>query len=162
MPSPEEHPSGDAIRQQAFAACELRILVADDDEGCLESVRSVLTLDGHRIFTATRGWEAVELTRRLKEEARAGRGVLDVSILDFNMPDLTGVETFRHIVLELPSVQGIVISGEASQVLEQLVIQAGIRALLKKPLDLHRIRSLIRSLMLDISDRGAGNAPKVN
>ena len=131
-----------APNPEAHAIVRLKILLVDDDENCLESVRTLLSLDGHFIFTATHGREAVEWARRLRKE----RAHLDLSILDYHMPDLTGLETFERILAELPDVQGIFISGEPSHTLETQVVQAGGRALVRKPVDLPLIRGLIREV----------------
>ena len=40
----------------------LKILLVDDDVGCLRSLENLLELDGHEISTATRGQEAVSYT----------------------------------------------------------------------------------------------------
>jgi len=117
----------------------LRILVVDDDERCLESVESVLALDGHQIFTATRGLEALDFARRLREDYQR----LDLSILDFNMPDLTGIQTFELLVAEYPALHGIFISGEVSETLERSIRLAGGSALMRKPLDIGRLRHVV-------------------
>ena len=127
---------------ERFSLARLTILLVDDDESCLESVQTVLAEDGHAVFTATRGLEAVECARRLRHE----HARLDLSILDYHMPDLTGLETFERILAVLPGVPGIFISGEPSLTLERQVVRAGARALVRKPLDLLRIRSLIREV----------------
>jgi two-component system OmpR family response regulator len=118
---------------------QLRILVVDDDEQCLDSVESVLVRDGHQIFTATRGLEALEFARRFREDYQR----LDLSILDFNMPDLTGIQTFQLLVEEYPALHGIFISGEVSETLERSIRLAGGSALVRKPLDIGRLRHVV-------------------
>ena len=118
---------------------KLHILLVDDDERCLESLESILAPDGHDLFFATRGLEAVECARALK-----GKKVpLDLSILDFNMPDLNGIATFRKLVVEFPRVEGIFISGEESKDLENEVKLAGGRVLVRKPLDIASVRTAV-------------------
>ena len=115
------------------------ILLVDDDERCLESLESILAPDGHDLFFATRGLEAVECARAL----RGKKVPLDLSILDFNMPDLNGIATFRKLVVEFPRVEGIFISGEESKELENEVKLAGGRALVRKPLDIASVRTVV-------------------
>lgn len=121
----------------------LRILVVDDDVNCLTSVGNLLALDGHSIYTATGGLEAIEFARQLK----LGRTVLDLSILDFNMPDLSGIETFHHLCVDFPRMGCIFISGDASADLEARVLEAGGRALVRKPVDVSRMRSAVREFV---------------
>ena len=68
---------------------------------------------------------------------------LDLSILDYRMPDLSGIETFRQLVLELPGTGAIFVSGEASISLEERVLNAGGFALVEKPLKLPRLRHVL-------------------
>jgi len=118
---------------------KLHILLVDDDERCLESLESILAPDGHDLFFATRGFEAVEYARAL----RGKKVPLDLSILDFNMPDLNGIETFRKLVVEFPRVEGIFISGEESKELENEVKLVGGRVLVRKPLDIVSVRTAV-------------------
>jgi DNA-binding response OmpR family regulator len=117
----------------------LRILIVDDDENCLESLGAFLSFEGHYIFTASRGLEAIDFARRCRRAMER----LDLSILDYHMPDHTGTEIFRELMLELPGTQAIFISGDPSRALEREVEEVGGYALVTKPLDLYRVRSLI-------------------
>ena len=117
----------------------LKILLVDDDVGCLRSLENLLEIDGHEITTATRGQEAVNLARQLRREKR--EPVL--SILDYHVPDLTGLETYELLSQELPGLGAIFITGDASGGLEERVLSAGGLALVRKPLDSGRIRGAV-------------------
>jgi CheY-like chemotaxis protein len=65
-----------------------RILVADDNRDAGETLAILLRLDGHEVYVATDGLEAVELFDRVKP---------DVAILDIGMPGLSGHEVARRI-----------------------------------------------------------------
>jgi DNA-binding response OmpR family regulator len=119
----------------------LKILVVDDDATALASLESFLVGDGHVIYTAQRGEEAVVVARRFRRERRR----LDLTILDYRMPDLSGIETFEQLVVELPEVQGIFVSGDPSSTLDVLVERVGGLALMRKPLSLPRVRSVLDS-----------------
>lgn len=124
---------------------QLRILIVDDDWHCLSSVKEALAPEGHDVYTASSGLEALDFTRQLRLALKAP----DVSILDFHMPDLTGVETFRRLQCEAPLLQAIFVSGNATTTLEDEVRLAGGRALFLKPLDVLRLRSSIREIALE-------------
>jgi DNA-binding response OmpR family regulator len=117
----------------------LSILVVDDDENWLSSFASFLIGDGHSAFTARGGSEAVQFARRRRRENEP----LDLSILDCNMPDLSGIETFHQLVVEIPAVVAIFVSGDPSESLEEEVRNAGGLALVPKPVNLHRVRGLL-------------------
>jgi len=119
----------------------LRILVVDDDRNCLESVESVLQKDGHQIVTAAGGEEAIGVMRRLRLENQR----LDLSILDFDMPGLTGIEIFSRLLFEFPGIEAVFISGDASEARVERVRRAGARGFLRKPLDVERVRGAVRA-----------------
>lgn len=117
----------------------LKILLVDDDIGCLKSLENLLELDGHEISTATRGQDAVALARELREQKREP----ELSILDYHVPDLTGLETYELLSQELPGLGAIFITGDASSGLEERILSAGGLALVRKPLDSGRIRGAV-------------------
>lgn len=57
------------------------ILVVDDDAGIRESVRRILAADGHTVFTAEDGQQAILVSRR---------ELPDVVLTDLHMPGLDG------------------------------------------------------------------------
>ncbi len=123
------------------SSSRLHILVVDDDVGCLGSLEEVLLGDGHEVSTATRGEEALAKVRQLRREKRS----LELSILDYHVPDLTGLEIFSRLADELPQIGAVFISGDASDHLETEVLSAGGFAFVRKPLDAVRVRQVVRS-----------------
>ncbi len=124
----------------------LKILVVDDDVRCLRSLEDFLERDGHFIETATTGQEAVEITRRyIERERERERFQFQLSILDFHVPDMSGLETFERLSTLLPGLGAIFISGDLSDTLESSILAAGGFALFRKPLDLGRMRQAIEA-----------------
>ena len=117
----------------------LYILVVDDDVRCGTSLGEFLEGEGHVISTATRGREAVTIAQRFRREDRR----FELSILDFHVPDMSGLETFESLIGLLPEMRAIFISGDASESLEGVVRSAGGLALIRKPLDLQSLRRTI-------------------
>jgi CheY-like chemotaxis protein len=124
------------------SASKFQILVVDDDASCLASMESLLLAEGHVTFTASRGLEALECARRLKEE----KVRLDLSILDYNMPDMTGIETYERLRIDFPGVPAILVSGDGSGTLEERVRRVGGVSFVRKPLDVFRLRNAISEL----------------
>ena len=121
------------------ASKALNILVVDDDPACVGAIEDFLVEDGHAIATATRGFEAVALVR---ERGREGIG-FDLSILDFDVPDLSGLETFERLIEIAPRMGAIFISGGLNAALESSLLEAGGFAAIAKPLDLFRMRRAV-------------------
>lgn len=65
------------------------VLVVDDEPAIVETVAELLTWEGHTVFTASDGAEALE-------ELRAGKRV-DIVVLDFMMPVKDGIQTLSEI-----------------------------------------------------------------
>jgi len=118
-----------------ISGASLSVLVLDDDVRFLESFREFLVLDGHSVYPATRGVEAVELVLQVP---------LDLSFLDFDLPDLDGLETFVRIHRHRPELPAIFITGNPSSALERKVLDVGGFALIRKPFDARRLRAMIR------------------
>ena len=117
----------------------LNVLILDDDVPFLGSFEDLLVQDGHTVYSATTGFEAIEIASRVP---------FDLSVLDCELPDLDGIETFLRIQKERPRLPAIFISGSCSPVLEERVLQAGGFVLLRKPLQMPLVRRVMREVIL--------------
>jgi len=117
----------------------LSILILDDDVLFLESFKEFLAQDGHLVYPATRGCQALEIVRHVP---------LDLSFLDYDLPDLDGIETFARIHRQRPELPAIFLSGNSSAALERMVLEVGGFALIRKPFDACRLRVVIREAIL--------------
>ena len=79
-----------------------RILVIDDDDLVLSSLRIQLEANDHEVITADSGNAGITMV---------SRDAFDVVICDVFMPDMDGFETIRAIHERDPDVPVIVISG---------------------------------------------------
>ena len=70
------------------AANEWTILVVDDDEDCLDMLRTFLEFQGYRIVIARNGEEAIETACSAQP---------DLIIMDLNMPKLDGLSASEQI-----------------------------------------------------------------
>ena len=115
------------------------ILVSDDDEGCRECVRDALALNGYRPHVASCGREAIDYVRN---------HVVDVLIIDMNMPDLTGLQTVQiirsEIAIEIPS---ILMSADESPELKLRALSADFETFVPKPVDLGVLRHVVEEIL---------------
>ncbi len=79
---------GGAQAPQARAGRALRILIADDDADTVETLATLLKLEGHEVREALGGAEAVEAERNFAPDA---------VLLDIGMPHVTGYEVARRV-----------------------------------------------------------------
>ena len=79
-----------------------RILIADDEERVVKSIRSFLEKRGVYVNFAFDGKQALDLIKK---------NVYDIAFLDHNMPELTGLELIKFIKQNKPKMKTIMISG---------------------------------------------------
>jgi class 3 adenylate cyclase len=116
----------------------LRILLVDDEPATLQLVRRVLQADGHEIFEAVDGEQAIEQFERLCP---------DLVLLDMVIPKKDGLEVLGEIRRRdrLPGV--IMISALSSEQLAVKSMLEGADDYVGKPFRLKTIRMSIRQVM---------------
>lgn len=101
-----------------------RILAVDDDPVILDYVEKALTDAGFEIFTTTSGAEAIQV---------AASSDIDLAVLDFRMPGLSGLDVGRAIH-ELTLTRFILMSRYSDQNLVMQAAHDGALQFLAKPL----------------------------
>ena len=141
-----------------------RVLVADDDVGCRNSLISLLSLEGFKTFSVEGGRQVLErideLRRALHETTREDSSERDglqrdlheqtihFLVLDYNMPDLSGLEVLRKMRVELRiTLPTILVTGEFTPDLERSVKAEGGFALVPKPVEPQPFRQLVWRLV---------------
>jgi signal transduction histidine kinase len=133
------------------AVFKRRILIADDNADALMSLALLLESDGHTIYQATNGLEAVDQAAQHRPE---------VSLLDIGMPGIDGYEVGRRI-RELPwgkQVVLIAITGWGQEEDRRRSIEAGFDCHLTKPVDLAVLFDLLCQLSPTVVGNEAGTA----
>jgi signal transduction histidine kinase len=116
-----------------------RILIADDNNDALESLATLLQLNGHEVYTATNGGTALQCAERHRPE---------VCLLDIGMPMLDGYEVAKRI-REQPWGQRITLvalTGWGQDSDRRRSREAGFDSHLVKPLDLETLTDLLARL----------------
>lgn len=109
--------------------------MADDDELVRMSLHWVLKGEGHEVFEAVDGRDAVD-------KFTADPAAYDVLLLDLNMPKLGGDEAIREIKKAHPNVKAILVSGGAD-----MPPQLPGVTYLQKPFENRELLDLIRKLL---------------
>ncbi|MEO0479873.1 MAG: response regulator [Planctomycetota bacterium] len=117
----------------------LSVLLAEDDDPLRALLQELLAQRGFVVHATARGDEAVEVARSVE---------IHVSVLDFHLPGLTGVQVLRQIAADRRVTPSILISGEARQEQIDEAAPFGLVEFLRKPLDLARLRQ-----SLDVLER---------
>lgn len=120
-----------------FRLEEIRIIVADDDPKILKGLKSFLSRNGYSVFTATNGYEVLNLVTMKP----------DLILLDIMMPQVDGLETCRKI-REESDVPIIFLSAKTDTTDKILGLALGSDDYITKPFDndelLYRIKAVLR------------------
>ncbi len=134
-----------------------RGLVVDDDMVCCQSVSKMLRQIGMRAEWALSGREAIART----SEAEEMTDPFEVYIVDWSMPELSGIETVREIRKIVGEESPIILMSAYDWAdIEQEARQAGVTGFISKPLfasDLHQ--TLEQSLGLKVKEESEKKAP---
>jgi DNA-binding NtrC family response regulator len=119
------------------------ILLADDEEKILKTLGRALRDDGHEVITASNAGEA---SRLLAERS------FDLLIIDFLMPDRTGLDVIRDLAASAPeSERPAVVMMTAHGSIESAVeaMKLGARDYLQKPFEVDELLVLARRALED-------------
>jgi DNA-binding NarL/FixJ family response regulator len=103
----------------------IKVLVADDDERFIRSLRELIEAQPELtvIAAAGNGFEAIELADRLEPDA---------VVVDLHMPQLDGVGAVERLRRDHPALCLIVLTGDGDPLMHQAAIDAGADAVLEK------------------------------
>jgi two-component system nitrogen regulation response regulator GlnG len=110
------------------------LLVVDDEPSILYFFRQAFAEPEVTLLTASSAAEGIEAVTRDRP---------DVVILDINLPDASGLETFRHIHQIDPKVPVIFITGRGTMATAIEAMRLGAYEYLLKPLELDQLSDLV-------------------
>jgi len=111
-----------------------KILVVDDDNAILKSLKLVLEAEGYVVATAETGGEAI---------VKSKNNYYDLALLDIRLPDMQGTELLTRMNLGVPRMRVIMITGYPS--LENTIgsLNRGADGYLVKPIDPPKLLKII-------------------
>ena len=115
-----------------------RILIVDDEESLRQTLVSAFQEHGYDTLEADCGARALEIGN-LEQ--------LDLSVLDINMPDMTGVDVLRQWLQAGLCFPVIFMTAEANQNLTVEATELGAAAVLRKPFGVKEIFGLVDDLL---------------
>lgn len=113
------------------------ILVVDDDQGIVNTIKEDLESEGYRVHVGFDGQMAVALARRVKP---------DLIILDIDMPITSGIKALEYLrkFPETQTIPVIFLTGLDSANVYPVLDTSPRVAHLKKPLDLEHLNEMVR------------------
>ncbi|MFN3135016.1 MAG: ATP-binding protein, partial [Candidatus Kryptonium sp.] len=115
------------------------ILIVEDEEDLKYLLKEYLESKGYRVFATDEGYDAIEI---YKENI----GKIDLVLIDFGLPTIDGISTFRKIRQINPNACVVLTSGyfltEPSPA--TLMAEEGLNGFIQKPYDIDKIELLIQ------------------
>jgi len=125
-----------------FAMRSLRVLVVDDDPSLLESLRSALLDEGHKVTTAPGGQAGIETFRAAQKSGK----LFDVVITDLRMPEVDGREVVTQVRRLSPGTPIILLTGWGQQVAGDAAHPLAVDRVLGKPPRIRELRAALSEL----------------
>jgi len=119
-----------------------RILLVDDDPTVHDSLNDVLLSEGYLVIPAENGQQALDL---------ANKSPVDLVLLDLNMPVKNGWDTFEELTRQHPLIPVIIATARPNQLFTAL--NAGVGALMEKPMDIPTLLRTMDKLLAESSDK---------
>ncbi len=128
------------MNTSAQASSGPQILAIDDEVEILNILEMVLMAAGDRVLTAPGAVAGLEIYERQWPE-------IDLVLLDYLMPEMTGDLVFEHLQRINPQVRVLLLTACESAVAQRLMAQ-GLRGYIPKPFYLDDLVSRIREQLL--------------
>jgi two-component system, OmpR family, response regulator len=113
-----------------------KVLIAEDEDASREVMTQVLARAGHEAKAARNAGEAIAAARDFSP---------DVLVVDWLLPDATGLEVASQVKAAHPSVAVIFISGFSTEELKAESCHLHPAAILPKPFSTQHIREAVES-----------------
>ena len=120
-----------------------KILVIDDAPSILDLLKIVLRRKGHEVVLADKGRTGLDLFRQERP---------NVTILDFMLPDIGGLDVLKEIRTLDPNTPVIIHTGFATEEREQQARELGVTEFLKKGFSLHTLGATLERVLNPSSD----------
>jgi DNA-binding NtrC family response regulator len=113
---------------------KINLLVVDDEERFLESIRKRLEVRDFNVMTVNRGDKAVQAAREHP---------IDVVLLDLKMPGMNGEQTLEELKRENKNIEVIILTGHGSTDSVIECTKKGAYFYLQKPCELERMLNVL-------------------
>ena len=111
------------------------LLIVDDEDRVLSSLKRALRREGWLIVTAESSREALEILESYE---------FDVVLSDQKMPGMSGVELLGRIAESHPSTVRLLLTGWSEAISQEALGAAGVEQVISKPWDDAELKALLR------------------
>jgi CheY-like chemotaxis protein len=139
------------------------VLLVEDHADTRRTLARLLEGRGFEVLVAGSVAAALATLAELSSSSSpgaAGAGPVDVLVSDIGLPDATGHDLMRRVrALHGPSIRGIAVSGFGLDGDVRKSVEAGFAAHVTKPIDVHQLDALIRTLLQHRPPAAASQLP---
>ncbi len=115
----------------------MKILIADDDPTLRSELAELLRADGHDVYVAADGGEALE---QLQADA------FEIALLDLVMPRATGLEILHRLQVIRPDTAVVMITGHGSVDVAVEAMKGGAVDFVVKPFEIEALQRILQSV----------------
>ncbi len=113
------------------------LLIVDDEEAQLQSLKSFLGKRNFQILSASNGKEALELI---------SKNVIDIIITDYRMPEMDGLSLLKKVKEINPEIEILVMTAFGNIEDAVNIMKAGAYDYITKPVDLDELETLLKRI----------------
>ena len=128
-----------ATKQPRLLHGKENVLVVDDEGPVSEVISGMLKNLGYKVTVVNSGQQALTLFRKRKR--------FDVVVLDINMPEMSGKETFQKIKEINPDTRVIISTGYGTKSIESMPLREAVDGFLEKPYQLEELSKTMRAVL---------------
>ena len=114
------------------------ILLVDDDETILDTYKVILEIEGYTVHTASTPYKAIQIIQNQD---------IQLAILDYNLPNMTGTQLGRLIKKNKQSTVIMFISGNSEIHEIAKKVKYDVCKVFSKPIDIEQLIHTIKSTM---------------
>ncbi len=114
---------------------KINLMIVDDEEQFLESMRKRLEVRDFNVITVNRGEKAIEVARS---------SPVDVALVDLKMPGISGEETLKLLKKEHKWMEIVILTGHGSVDSAVDCTQTGAYSYLQKPCELNELLIVLK------------------
>ena len=115
------------------------ILYVEDDPDVLETTEAILRKLGYEVGIAVNAEEAIKLFTSQPDR-------FDLVITDMNLPEMDGIELAKTLMAIDPAIPVILCTGFGTQINDQRLMDAGIKATIGKPYSIQDLIQVINKV----------------
>jgi two-component system, chemotaxis family, CheB/CheR fusion protein len=115
----------------------LKILVADDESDCRNSLARLLRCMGHHVWPIARGATVSNISQIIRP---------DLILVDIRMPGINGYEVARRLRTRDIGARVVALSGLATEQAQREAFEAGFDDYITKPIEIPLLERLLNSV----------------